>query len=337
MYMSRDIHTEIQKFWEILKTSNKILLINHIRMDGDAWGSLAWLALVLQGMGKQVQGVNDCPVPQALRFLWNNELIDPELDIKAYNPDIIISLDSSDTGRLWETYITWKEQFHNRPLIVIDHHISNPYFWDINIVDAKASSVCELLTHVLFELKLETYISEKAASFLYTGLQTDSNMYFNTNTRKQTLEAGAKLIELWADFRTPISELYKKKTQNQLKFWSMGLWELQYSHDGKVCACVLSREKLKALGIEKDELGGYFKGFVSELLINVEGVLIAYLIYPLSEQENKVSMRSQEGYDVAGICETFWGGGHKQAAGLQSILSQKELEQELQREIEKIL
>lgn len=63
------MHHEIQKFSELLKKSQKILLINHIRMDGDAWGSLAALALILKSMGKEVRAVNDCTVPPSLTFL----------------------------------------------------------------------------------------------------------------------------------------------------------------------------------------------------------------------------------------------------------------------------
>lgn len=304
-------------------------------MDGDAWGSLWALALILKEMWKEVKGINDCPVPPSLRFLWENKLIDPELNVSEYDPDIIISLDASDTGRLWETYLKWEKEFNKRPLVVIDHHISNPYFGDINIIDVQASSVCELLTKVLHDLKLEKYISPLAATFLYTGLQTDSNMYFNTNTRAETLEAGANLIRLWADFRKPISELYKKRTANQLQLWSYAFGNIQYSQDNKVCSCVLSRDGLRSLWIEKEELWGYFKWLISEILINIEWVKIAYLIYPLDEKENKVSMRCQEWYNVAEICEIFWWGWHKQAAGLQSMHDAKKIEELLTQEITK--
>jgi nanoRNase/pAp phosphatase (c-di-AMP/oligoRNAs hydrolase) len=70
-------------------------------MDGDAWGSLWGFALILRSMKKDVKAINDTPVPDMLQFLWLKELIEPDLDVKAFNPDLIISLDASDTGRLW--------------------------------------------------------------------------------------------------------------------------------------------------------------------------------------------------------------------------------------------
>jgi len=72
------MQNEIQKFWELLQTSQKILLINHIRMDGDAWGSLWALGWVLENMGKQVMALNDCPVPPGLNSFWKIDIIQPK-------------------------------------------------------------------------------------------------------------------------------------------------------------------------------------------------------------------------------------------------------------------
>ena len=195
---------QIEKLWKLIKKSKRILLINHIRMDGDAWGSLGGLALILKSMKKDVKCINDTPVPDMLQFLWHNELIEPDLDVKSYNPDLIISLDASDTGRLWETYIKWQEVFEQKHLVVIDHHVSNPGFGNTNIIDPEASSVCEILTIIIEDLEYHEHVTPDAATLLYTGLQTDSNMYFNTNTRSSTLRAWALLLDLWADFRLPI-------------------------------------------------------------------------------------------------------------------------------------
>jgi len=306
-------------------------------MDGDAWWSLWGLALVLKSMKKDVKAINDTPVPDMLRFLWHNDIIEPNLDVKAFNPDLIISLDASDTGRLWESYTKWQEVFEEKHLVVIDHHISNPAFWNTNIIDPNASSVCEILTIIIENLEYHEHVSEQAATFLYTGLQTDSNMYFNTNTRSSTLRAGALLIDLWADFRLPISELYKKRSKNQMKIWQYALWNIQYHENDSICGCVLTMQGIKALGIPESEVSGCFKWFISEILINIEWVKVAYLLYPLASWENKVSMRSQSGYNVAEICESFWGGWHKQAAGFESHATSEAIGKELLEKIIKII
>lgn len=312
------MHQQIQDLWKLIENSQKILLTNHIRMDGDAWGSLWGFALILKSMGKTVKAINDDPVPESFAFLWNTGLINPNLNVADFNPDIIISLDASDTERLWDVYLRWKNTFDEKPFIVIDHHVSNPWFWELNIIDAEASSVCEILTHIIVELSWEEYVSPEAATFLYTGLQTDSNLYFNSNTRSSTLRAWATLMDLWANFRLPIYEFYKKRTVNQIKLWLHAFTKTEYHKAWKICSCVLEYQELQALNIPKEEFSWYLKGLISEILINIEWVKIAFLIYPLSETENKVSMRSLPWCNVAETCESFWGGGHVNAAGFQS-------------------
>jgi phosphoesterase RecJ-like protein len=302
-------------------------------MDGDAWGSLWGLALILKGMKKDVKCINDTAVPDMLTFTWHTDLIQPELDVKAFNPDIIISLDASNTERLGKTYIKWKEVFEQKHLVVIDHHISNPGFGNTNIVDPDASSVCELLTIIIEDLEYHEFVTPDAATLLYTGLQTDSNMYFNTNTRSSTLRAGALLLDLGANFRLPISELYKKRTANQMKVWQYALSHISYHYDAQACGVVLDKSWLDELWISESEISGCFKWFISEILINIQGIKIAYLLYPLDSWINKVSTRSQEWYNVAEICETFWGGWHKQAAGFESDEESEKIEKRLLHEI----
>lgn len=306
-------------------------------MDGDAWGSLAALGLILQKSWKQVQAINDCEVPPSLRFLGNNSLIEPELDVEKYNPDIIISLDASDITRLWKSFTKWENVFKNTSLVVIDHHISNPWFWDINIIEPKMSSTCELLVGVIEELWLTEYIDSEIATFLYLGLQTDTNMYFNSNVTPKTLETGAKLIGFGADYRTIISEMFQKKSAIQLKLWWILLENMRQEHDGKLSYSYLSKYEIGRLDIDRESIGGYLKWAINELLINIEGTKIAFLIYPLSLEENKVSMRSQVWYDVAAICESFGWGWHTQAAWFQSLESEEVIIEKLLRKIKEVL
>ena len=306
-------------------------------MDGDAWGSLWGLALVLKDMWKQVQAINDDRVPESLDFLWESELIDPDLDVEEYNPDIIISLDAADQDRLWNSYIKWKNIFDAKPLIVIDHHISNPWFWDINIIDVESSSVCELLTHILTDLNLSNHITHEAATFFYTGIQTDTHMYATSNTTHNTLLAGAKLIELWANFRLPIEKCFRQKIKEQIIAWRLAYNALKITEDWNISYSNISKEDIEKSWLELSKMSEYLKWFINETLINIQNVKVSFLLYPLESWETKWSMRSQDAYDVNTIAWKFWWGWHKQAAWLQSKLSKEDLEQQLLIEINKQL
>ena len=145
--------------------------------------------------------------------------------------------------------------FETTPLIVLDHHHSNPAFGMINIIDVDASSTCELLYEVLEDLHMLQYITPEIATFLYLGIQTDTNMYFNSDVRPKTLEIGAKLLALGADFRKIISEMFQKKSFIQLKLWEILLRNLTQDCNGKVSYSVLSRDDIRNLGIPREEIG----------------------------------------------------------------------------------
>lgn len=306
-------------------------------MDGDAWGSLGWLYLVLKWLGKEVICINDGKVPDGLNFLGYSDIITPEIDVESFDPDICISLDAAGADRLWESYTKWKHVFDQKPFIVIDHHISNTGFGDINIIDVKASSVCELLTNMLVHENIECYISPEAATFFYTGIQTDTNMYATSNTTKKTLQAGAKLIELWADFRLPIQKCFREKTPEQIDAWKLAYANTTLTDNKNISYCVISQEDAKEFGIPLEKLSEYLKGFINETLINIQWVKVAFLLYPLINGETKWSMRSVDTYDVNTICQKFWGGGHTQAAGFQKQEDIHKIKQQLLKESQKIL
>ena len=52
-----------------LKNNQRFLLATHVNPDGDAIGSLGALALVLEGMGKEVVAYCQDEVPSFLQFL----------------------------------------------------------------------------------------------------------------------------------------------------------------------------------------------------------------------------------------------------------------------------
>ena len=306
-------------------------------MDGDAWGSLCALALILKQLWKDVKAINDCSVPPSLRFLWYIDIINSDIDVKKFSPDCIISLDASDASRLGESYKKWQTIFTHTPLIVIDHHISNPYFWNINIIDPKSSSTCELLTDIIQASWWKDMINWEIATLLYLGIQTDTSMYYNTNTTSKTLKIGSWLVQKWADYRTVIYEMFEKKSFKQLKLWGILIENMRQDMSRTINYSSVSAYEIGRLNIKHAEIWWYLKGAINELMINVQGTKISFLIYPISLEENKVSMRSEIWYNVASICESFWWGWHMQAAGFQTKESIEVITEKLLRKISEVL
>jgi phosphoesterase RecJ-like protein len=72
--MNRD-HELILRIHDELYKANKILIVTHLRPDGDAIGSLLGIGLALQEAGKDVQMVISEGLPENFTFLAGSELI----------------------------------------------------------------------------------------------------------------------------------------------------------------------------------------------------------------------------------------------------------------------
>jgi phosphoesterase RecJ-like protein len=323
---------KIKKLWELISTSNKILLINHIRMDMDAFWSLSALFDILTTIWKDVRAVNDEEVIGSFSFTWYNQIIETNLDIKEYNPDLIISLDAASLDQLWNSYKNNVDIFNGANFVVIDHHKTNNWFWKINIIDINSSSTCELLFNILKELSLVQNLTAKSATALLSGIYTDTNIFYNSNTTSSTHHIAWELMDLGADFRMPYFELYKKKTFSASKLW----WEvlsskMKISDNWKLIWALVDKELFKKTNSNDRDL----TGLISEFFANIEWVEVSFICYETSNWQVKTSFRSTPNYDTSLIAQSFGWWWHKQAAGFISDMKLEEIEKDILEKIKK--
>lgn len=324
---------KILEFWKLLANAKNILLINHVRMDPDCFWSLTALYLVLEKMWYNVTAINDDKNPKDFSFLEVDHIINPELNISEFNPDLIISLDAASLWQLWDTYINNEEIFKNTDFVVFDHHVTNPGFWSLNIIDTNASSTCEILFKALETLWLDKYIDSKIATLLTAWIHTDTNIFYNANTTPETLRTAAKLMEFWADFRLPMYEFYKKKTFKRSKLWWEILKDIQQTDDWKITYAIIKEEYL-----EKTDTSNWDSSWVTnEFLANMDGSDVCFMLYSLWEGKIKWSMRSKSINVSALAQDLFWWGWHKLAAWFTSELSMEETTELLLKELKKLL
>lgn len=302
----------IPLLWEKIKKSQNILLINHIRMDPDAFWSLSGFYQILKKLWKSIAAINDDNVPEDFWFLNHNEIIDTHLDITAFAPDLIISFDASSLDQLWNTYVDNKTVFDATDFFVIDHHLSNPWFGQYNIIKTHYSSTCEIVYEIIEELNYIEHMDTSIATSIFTWIITDTNIFYNQNTTPNTHRIAGELMKHWADFRAPIFEFYKKKSFNQSKLWWEILTNLQQVEKNwtVITYALVSWEDFEKTGTTGDDISG----LINEFLSNMENSDVCFLLYPLKNWHIKASFRSKS-IDVSKICQTYWWGGHKLAAG----------------------
>jgi bifunctional oligoribonuclease and PAP phosphatase NrnA len=281
-----------------IRDSSRILIVSHVRPDGDAVGSLLGLGLALEEVGKQVQMVLSDGVPATFRHLSGSDRV-----VKSATGrfDLIITVDCSDLQRLGDAL-----EGVGHPDINIDHHITNLEYADHNLVDPSAVATAELLAR--FFPKFDLPLSQSVSEALLTGIITDTIGFRTTNMTPQALRVAAELMERGVDLPDLYSRALLNRTYEATRLWGVGLSKLQ--REGPLLWTTLTLADRKAV-----EYPGRDDADLVNVLASVADAVIVVLFMEQNSTLVKVSWRSQPGYDVSKLALSFGGGGHPAAAG----------------------
>ena len=289
-----------------IQTHHKILCVSHINPDGDAYGSLLGMHWILRQLGKQsVLAMHD-PTPKEFQQLPGaNEIINPKAVTADY--DLIICLDASSIDRIGAVY---KEKAHqNIPLLVIDHHVTNTRFGQINWVRADCAATCQLLVYLAQALAVP--LTGALAECLLTGIVTDTLCFRTSNTTADVLEAAMHLIRGGAELATITQRTLNQRSLSVLKLWGTVLSQLHF--DEGVIWVTISRGQLKTAGKLTND------GQLSGVLITaLEADISATFTEKMDEKGRlavECSFRAKPGFNVSTVALEFGGGGHPAASG----------------------
>jgi phosphoesterase RecJ-like protein len=304
---------------EELREGDRFVLVTHENPDGDALGSLVAMHRVLTALGKDsvmLMSADEFPLPYEYRFFdldGLQSLVPPDIDERT-----VIFLDCGNIDRN-PAEVVKREGMH---ILNIDHHHDNTRFGTVNHVVEEASCTAEIVWDLMRALGVEPAL--EIADALYVGLVTDTGkfMYENTGTRAHVM--AAELIEAGVDVHGIYRRLYEGMPFSKLELLARGLANVQRFDDGRLTFTRLTREDFRMAGAEES----YSEGVIDHLR-SVEGTKVAALARELlAEEDNrkKVSLRATDGeVDVSIIARQAGGGGHRQAAGFSTTLSDAEL------------
>jgi phosphoesterase RecJ-like protein len=290
----------IQDFGERIKKADRILVISHIRPDGDAVGSLIGLGLMLEEMGKEVNLVLEDGVPIVFHHLTGSEKVFREAR-GVY--DLVVVVDCSDIDRIGSILDDYGEADVN-----IDHHPTNTHFAKLNLVQEDAVATAEMVFEIAEILSMP--ITLPIAESLLTGIITDSLGFRTSNISPKALRIAAKLQEEGAHLPVLYRKAMIEKSFEAIKYWGQGLSKIIHE-EGLVWT---------SLSLEDRKIANY-SGRDDADLINVLSTIrdtdVSLVFVEQKGSSVKVSWRAQPGFDVAQIALKFGGGGHKPAAGAE--------------------
>ena len=296
-----------------LGAAKEIVIVSHVRPDGDAIGSLLGLGLALRDAGKFVQMVLVDGIPASFKYLEGSQFIVKE---PQGNHDTFITVDCADfkrTGKIFENF--------GQPDINIDHHKTNEKFGKLNLIEADEVATAAILTTHLPAWDLK--ITKPVAAALLTGIITDTLGFRTSNTTPDALRQAATLMESGVD----MPEIYMRALVNKsfpaARYWGAGLSSLQ-SRNGVVWG-TLTLEDRKSAGY-----GGNDDADLINMISAIDGNKVGMVFVEQSDNHVKISWRALEsGLDVSQIAKHFKGGGHAAAAGADIEGSLQNIQQEV--------
>src|SRR5213592_537067 len=180
--------SKFQEIGQILRDHQRFAILGHVRPDGDALGSQLALALSLQALGKEVRVWNEDGMLEKYSFLPRAELLTkPPSTPEDF--DVAIALDTAIQNRLGTAVAAIRS---SKIWINIDHHLSNPGYGDLVIVDANAPATGEIIFDLIKSQGLP--LNHDIAGNLYAAISTDTGSFQYPKTSARTFEIAAELV-----------------------------------------------------------------------------------------------------------------------------------------------
>lgn len=281
-----------------LRQMDNVLLLTHVRPDGDTIGSAAALCQALRDMGKTAY------------LLYNPEITDTYAPYAApywapedFAPAHIVSTDIAALNLLPDN----ATPYAGRIELAIDHHGSHGFFAPNVCLDAEAAACGEIIYHIIQEL---TPVTPVIAMALYVAISTDTGCFVYTNTTADTHRIAAELLETGIDVGPVNKALFRTKSKTRLAMEARMVADMElYDSDRVVVMSIpLSlRQELHATEADIEEL--------SSLAALVEGTDCGITLRELKPGKVKLSLRTGPRVDACAVCQQLGGGGHKAAAG----------------------
>ena len=310
----------IQETAAMLQTMDRVLLLTHVRPDGDTIGSAAALCQALRDMGKTAYllpnaGTTETYKPYAEGY-WGAE---------DFEPDYVVSVDIAALSLLPENAKKYAGCIH----LAIDHHPSNEGFAPHLCVMPEMAACGEIVYEIV---RLMTPVTQEIALPLYVAVSTDTGCFVYSNTSAHTHRVAAALLETGIAVAGVNKALFRTKSRTRLAMeaW-MAEWAEYYDNDRGVIMQIPRSLCLdyKATEADVEEL--------SSLAALVAGTDCGVTLRELEGGRVKISLRTGPRVNATAVCALLGGGGHAAAAGATISGSMKEAKQAVLQAIDMVV
>jgi len=307
----------------IMRSRDHFLITSHLNPDGDSIGSSLALALVLKKLGKSVTIMNAEETPKNLTALPHQESINIGKCFEG-TCEVIFFIECTEPER------SGLENLPRCLRINLDHHLDNPCYADINLVDTGRAALGELVFELLLEGGFE--ITRDIVTNLYMAIITDTGSFKHANTSSDTFLTCSRLLKYGIDHTAISNMAFNTFSEKKLKLLGMMLAGSETWKDGKITCIVLRHPMLSKLNIMPSDTEG-----IIDYLHLLKDMKVGAFIKEFQENVFRVSLRSRGKINVAEVAKAFGGGGHVNASGLTIHGTYDQVKQQLFPRLEEAL
>ncbi len=292
----------MEKILQKIKEYDRVMIFRHVRNDGDCVGASKGLKTILK-LTYPEKGIYliDEDTAAYLEFLGPEDEPVPE---EMYQDALGIVVDTASEARISnKNYKLCKE------LIKIDHHIPLESYGVINWVEEKRSSCCEMIAVFYEAFQDELKINSQAATYLYTGMVTDSGRFKYSGVNGDTLRAAAKMLDVGVDTDTLYARLYLE-AYGYLKFKAHVYNRMEITENG-VAYLFVDKAMQEEFGLTQEQ--------ASACVGNLDSIreVICWMVFIENDDpEGSIRVRLRSRFvTINEIAEKYHGGGHACASG----------------------
>ena len=282
----------------LLRTFDNVLILTHVRPDGDTVGCAAALCAGLRALGKTAYLL---PNPELTNT--TTPYFAPYAAPGDFVPEKVVSTDIATVGLFPEN----AKPYVGKIDLAIDHHPSFESFGKENIVRPEAAACGELMYDILATLGP---ITAEIALPLYVAVSTVTGCFAYNNTSPHTHAVAAALMRTGIDFKTVNKVFFRTKTRKRMQLEGAMLNDCEFFDRDRIAVLsvpISLMERLQATESDAEEL--------SALGGQMEGVDCAVTMRELRPDVWKISLRTGERINATNVCKMLGGGGHAAAAG----------------------
>ncbi|MCA9348631.1 DHH family phosphoesterase, partial [Candidatus Saccharibacteria bacterium] len=237
---------QLQVIDQLIKSAQKIVVLQADNPDGDSLASSLALEQILGELGKDVYLYCSIDMPNHLRHLdgW-----DRVLNVFASDYDLAIMVDNASDSLLQNLRNREQINLEKRPLIIIDHHAteSTISYAAASVIDQTAVSTGQVIYRLAKQIGWK--IDQASSSYLASSILSDT-LGLTTDAMKGNSQVLRDLAEL-VDYGVDLAELHQKRLESLkynralVPYKGELLQRVEFSNEGTIASIVIPHDEIK--------------------------------------------------------------------------------------------